>query len=146
MPNTKVKTATTYSEKTQKTVSNFSSIDPRHKDRVTRFQHLFAWTFTPEKQQSSQLTNAPKIIQDIIAKLPTIDEQIQAVAPEWPLEQMNKIDLSILRITLYEALVTKTPKKVLLNEAIELGKAFGTENSPAFINASLAKILLEEKS
>lgn len=64
---------------------------------------------------------------------------IQPIAPEWPLAQIARIDLVILRIALFEltSLTDKVPPKVAINEAVELAKAFGSDNSSKFINGVL---------
>lgn len=70
-----------------------------------------------------------------------IDGIIGPAAPEWPVEQIAKIDKIILRIGVYELLIKKeVPPKVAINEAVELAKAFGGENSSKFINGVLGTI------
>lgn len=68
-----------------------------------------------------------------------LDAIIQPIAPEWPLSQIARIDLVILRIALFEltSLTDKVPPKVAINEAVELAKAFGSDNSSKFINGVL---------
>jgi len=80
-----------------------------------------------------------------------LDATIQPIAPEWPLAQIARIDLTILRIALYEltTFTDKVPPKVAINEAVELAKAFGSDNSSKFINGVLGtayRTLIEEKS
>ncbi len=70
-----------------------------------------------------------------------IDAMIVPVAPEWPIEQIAKIDKIILRIGIYELMIKKdVPPKVAINEAVELAKAFGGENSSKFVNGVLGTI------
>ena len=70
-----------------------------------------------------------------------IDEKIAKTAPEWPLEQIASIDKTILRIAVYEILYSKDiPPKVAINEAVELGKTFGGQNSSKFINGVLGTV------
>lgn len=68
-----------------------------------------------------------------------LDAIIQPIAPEWPLAQIARIDLVILRIALFEltTMTDKVPPKVAINEAVELAKAFGSDNSSKFINGVL---------
>jgi len=75
-------------------------------------------------------------VADNIAKL---DEQIQPIAPEWPIEQIARIDRTILRMAIYELteLGESVPPKVAINEAVELAKAFGSDNSSKFVNGVL---------
>jgi N utilization substance protein B len=82
----------------------------------------------------------------IVPQLPDLDAKIAAAAPEWPLDKIAKIDLAILRLASFELLVAKTePPKVIIDEAIELAKAYGNENSSKFINGVLGAILKEVK-
>lgn len=71
-----------------------------------------------------------------------LDDTLQPIAPEWPIDQIARMDRIILRIGLYELQHgTKVPPKVVINEAIELAKAFGSENSSKFINGVLGTAL-----
>jgi N utilization substance protein B len=70
-----------------------------------------------------------------------IDGMITPAAPEWPIEQIAKIDRSILRMALFELMIKReVPPKVAINEAVELAKAFGGDNSSKFINGVLGTI------
>lgn len=70
-----------------------------------------------------------------------IDKQLQPIAPEWPLDQIAKIDLCVLRIGAYELEYHKDiPSKVVINEAVELAKSFGGDNSSKFINGVLGTL------
>ncbi len=67
-----------------------------------------------------------------------LDETIGPIAPEWPVDQIARIDKIILRMSLYELLIDDdVPPKVVINEAVELAKAFGGDNSSKFINGVL---------
>src|SRR4030066_347719 len=79
-------------------------------------------------------------IQPLIAEL---DEIISKHAPEWPLDQVATIDRNIMRISLWEIAVSnQTPLKVAINEAVELGKLFGSESTPRFVNGVLGSLAL----
>lgn len=121
--------------------------DVRHNRRVKLMQDLFACTFSAENTKVC-LETKPKesTIVAIINNLEAIDEKIHKVAPERPLRDINKVDLAILRLIVHESENKKTPKKVLLNEAIEMAKYYSAENSPGFVNGALAKIILEDKA
>ena len=68
-----------------------------------------------------------------------LDAEIAALAPEFPIDQMAKIDKNILRIALYELRVSgDAPAGVVIDEAVELAKLFGSEASPKFVNGVLA--------
>lgn len=72
----------------------------------------------------------------------SIDDMLQPIAPEWPIDQIARMDRLVLRIGAYELLHEKeVPHKVVINEAIELAKAFGGENSSKFINGVLGTFL-----
>jgi len=71
-----------------------------------------------------------------------LDAQLQPLAPEWPMSQIARMDRMVLRIGAYELLhVTDIPPKVVINEAVELAKAFGGDNSSKFINGVLGTLL-----
>ncbi len=71
-----------------------------------------------------------------------LDATLQPIAPEWPLEQISRIDHTVLRIGAYELIHhTDIPTKVIINEAVELAKGFGGDNSSKFINGVLATLL-----
>ena len=79
---------------------------------------------------------------DIISKIPEIDEAINANTTGWKTSRMAKVDLSILRLAVYEMKFEEdVPQKVAINEAIELAKAYGTDNSASFVNGVLAKFI-----
>ncbi len=68
--------------------------------------------------------------------------KIAIAAPQFPPEKLNKIDLAILRLGVFELIIEqKEPQKVIIDEAVELGKEFGAENSPKFVNGVLGAIL-----
>ena len=79
---------------------------------------------------------------DIIAKLPEIDEAINASTTGWKTSRMGKVDLSIIRLAVYEIKYEEdVPAKVAINEAVELAKMYGTDNSASFVNGVLAKFV-----
>lgn len=81
------------------------------------------------------------VVRGVIDNRDKIDGILQPAAPEWPVEQIAKIDKTILRIGIFELMLGKdVPPKVAINEAVELAKAFGGENSSKFINGVLGSI------
>lgn len=71
----------------------------------------------------------------------TLDQFIAEHAPEWPLDQVAIVDRNILRMALWEFAVSgKTPIKVAINEAVELGKVFGSDSTPRFVNGVLGSL------
>jgi N utilization substance protein B len=83
-----------------------------------------------------------KRVEAILDKLPEIDETLQVVTEGWKLKRMGKVELSILRLACYEIKFDDLiPDKVAINEAVELAKKFGGDESPAFVNGILAKLV-----
>lgn len=77
----------------------------------------------------------------IVEKLPEIDAKLDEVSKGWKTTRMGKVDLTILRLAVYEMMYDEDiPEKVAINEAVELSKKFGGDDSPAFINGVLAKL------
>jgi transcription antitermination protein NusB len=84
---------------------------------------------------------ARALVHGVITYQHHMDRLITRFAPEWPLEQMAVIDRNILRIAMYEFLVTdETPVKVAINEAVELAKVYGSDSAPRFINGVLGTL------
>lgn len=130
----------------------------RHLGRIIALQTLYEFEF---RQASADTTaNADEILARNLERYQeTIDDKafvaalvhgvetnkakldaiIQPIAPEWPLIQIARIDLAVLRIALFEltSLADTVPPKVAINEAVELAKAFGSDNSSKFINGVL---------
>lgn len=75
-----------------------------------------------------------------------LDAKLQPVAPEWPIDQIARMDRIVLRIGLYELEnEADVPPKVVINEAVELAKAFGGENSSKFVNGVLGTLLRQKE-
>ncbi len=71
-----------------------------------------------------------------------LDAYIQKYAPEWPLQQVAIVDRNILRMALYELTMdSRTPFKVVISEAVELGKTFGSDSTPRFVNGVLGALV-----
>lgn len=113
-----------------------TSQDPRHLERIKVMQELFSAAFSKEQK----LVN--KKSQLILSKLEDIDSWIEKSAPKWEIEKINRIDLAILRLAVYELLIEKkNPPKVTVDESVELAKEYGSEASPGFINGALGKLI-----
>lgn len=80
-----------------------------------------------------------ELVQGVLGATDELDAKLQPIAPEWPIDQIARIDRSILRIGLYELLYSgeSVPPKVVINEAVELAKTFGSDNSSKFVNGVL---------
>ena len=82
-----------------------------------------------------------ELVEGAVLKRDEIDGNIQKFAPAWPVEQIAMVDRNILRLAIYEILFdNKVPVKVAVNEAVELAKMFGSENSAKFINGVLGSV------
>ncbi len=79
-----------------------------------------------------------RLVRGVNAKAAKLDALLQPIAPEWPIDQIARMDRVILQMGLYELLhEPDVPPKVVINEAVELAKAFGSENSSKFVNGVL---------
>lgn len=82
-----------------------------------------------------------KSVKEIKERIKKIEKTIAIAAPDWPIEQIDKIDLAILIVGVYELLYRKDiPPKVAIDEAVELGKEFGGENTAPFVNGVLGTV------
>jgi len=112
-----------------------TSSDPRHQKRRETVMSLFSFSFH-DNQPLEETTKK------ILENKEILDKEITSCAPEWPLLRINKIDLAILRLAFFELLIQKKePAKVIIDEAVELAKEFGSENSAPFVNGVLGNIL-----
>lgn len=113
--------------------------DPRHVKRRDTVKELFSEIFTPQSKVSDYTKK-------ILAESKVLDEKIAESAPAWPIDKLNKIDLAILRLAVYELIYENvTPPKVVIDEAVELAKEFGAENSSSFVNGVLGTVYAKLK-
>lgn len=110
-----------------------TSTDPRHVKRRALVKALYAESFNDDPAYKN-------LLKDLWAKREKIDKKIEAAAPSWPVEKLNKIDLAILRLAVFELEEGQNPPKVIIDEAVELAKEYGSENSPSFVNGVLGTI------
>lgn len=134
----------------------------RHLARTIVLQSLFEWDFggmTPGvyvdilKRNIAEFAPdiikedfAERLIEGVVRKQPVIDQIIGKAAPEWPVEKIGLPDRNVLRIGLYELLFgnrDEVPPKVAINEAIELAKKFGGDNTGRFVNGVLGAVYKE---
>ncbi len=133
----------------------------RHLSRSIVLQTLFEWDFNNGKVdlQEALKRNLKEfgpgleddafvfsLTEEVLKKRAVIDEIIEKAAPEWPIDKISVVDRNILRIGLTELLFgdrTQVPPKVAINEAIELAKTFGGENSGKFVNGVLGAVYKE---
>ncbi|MCA9354954.1 transcription antitermination factor NusB [Candidatus Kaiserbacteria bacterium] len=134
----------------------------RHLSRSIVLQSLFEWDlnalekkavhevlgrnvteFAPNK---TDLPFMEKLLDGVMAKQPELDLVITKAAPEWPIDRISPVDRNILRLGLFELLFaerSEVPAKVAINEAIELAKQFGGDNSSRFVNGVLGAVYKE---
>lgn len=134
----------------------------RHLSRSIALQSLYEWDFWGKKPELLEAivkrnieefgpgledqTFVWQLITGVISHIVDLDKIIEKAAPEWPLSQITIIDRNVLRLGLYELLYEdkkEVPPKVAINEAIELAKTFGGENSGKFINGVLGTVFKE---
>ena len=134
----------------------------RHLSRSIVLQTLFEWDFAVSKDTEPKEILGRNIEEfgpglddgefmselflGVVKKKAIIDEVIEKAAPDWPIDKISIVDRNILRIGLYELLFgdrTQVPPKVAINEAIELAKSFGGENSSKFVNGVLGGVYKE---
>jgi N utilization substance protein B len=114
-------------------------LDPRHKKRQKAVEDLFRREFHKQRVGNYAM--------DILSQKEFIDDQIKKSAPEFPIEKINRVDLAILRLAIYELLILKKePERVIIDEAIELAKEYGGQKSPNFINGALGKLIKNDST
>jgi len=126
----------------------------RHLSRTIAMQTLYEWDMRrqiaiepiierniEEFQEDADADYIKAVVNGGIKVVDEIDEKISKAAPEWPVDQISPIDKAILRVAIYELLHSEeVPPKVAINEAVELAKLFGGENSSKFINGVLGTL------
>lgn len=137
----------------------------RHLGRIIALQTLYEQDFRRESGDAdfvldevlarniaryAEQVDDKKFIEELVrgvAKLEKqLDVKLQPIAPEWPIEQIARVDRVVLHIGLYELEYHKdTPPKVVINEAVELAKAFGGENSSKFVNGVLGTVMRQRE-
>lgn len=130
----------------------------RHLGRMIALQTLYEYEFRVQSEDkwanaaeilkrnlerySSSIDDSSfieQLVDGVIERQSELDGQLTPLAPEWPIEQISRIDRAVLRLGLYELLYSteKVPHKVVINEAVELAKSFGSDNSGKFVNGVL---------
>ncbi len=126
----------------------------RHLTRILMFQTLFEWDFRNKEnfenirdrnflifKDDVDIKYGEIVLDNIIKKIDELDEKIVSIAPDFPIEQVANIDKAILRLSIYELLYSdEIPPKVAINEAVELAKTFGGDNTYKFVNGVLGTI------
>jgi len=125
----------------------------RRQARVVAFQTLFEVDVVrhdAEAVLAARLAEMPlpddaaqfarTLVTGVVARQAELDEMIRAAAPQWPLQQMAKADINVLRLAVFELASKEAPLKVVINEAVELAKTYGGESSPRFVNGVLGTV------
>jgi len=128
----------------------------RHVGRQRAVQALFAleeatpeaidrglqdfWASVEEKTSPQARAFAEELVRGVIAHRAELDAAVQAESQNWRLERMARVDRNVLRVAAWELLHTGTPARVVINEAVEVARTFGGENSPAFVNGILDRL------
>jgi N utilization substance protein B len=96
--------------------------------------------FVEERTEDDVREFAERLLQGTLKRLAEIDALIETGSRNWRLERMAVVDRSVLRLAVFELIDGEVPKEVVMNEALELGKEFGSEESASFINGVLAGV------
>jgi N utilization substance protein B len=109
------------------------------KDENVDFDEVYARNLERYEKTVKDKAFVKRLVYGTFEKRAELDNLIQPIAPEWPLDQIARVDLAILELALYELteMSDVVPPKVVINEAVELAKAFGSDNSSRFINGVL---------
>ena len=112
-----------------------------HKEEEMQEQIALYFDSLEEAPQDPDLEYIRKKYMDVSARVEEIDGKLDEVTEGWSVKRMGKVDLAILRLAVYELLYDEDiPTGVAINEAVELCKKFGGEESPAFVNGVLATL------
>ncbi|MCD8157809.1 MAG: transcription antitermination factor NusB [Clostridiales bacterium] len=131
----------------------------RHTDRIQVFKLVFQTEFQGREDMLSLLEEyfeenltdkdnkafIENEYRGVLDNLEKIDDVINKSAINWSVERIDKVDLSILRLAVYEILFSDVPGRVAANEAVELAKEFSADKSPKFINGILGKVIGDRK-
>ena len=132
------------------------SVNPRRKARVAALQALYESDMSSheplaaltrliaeEELNESQAEFARGLVEGVIEQRAAIDDVIRQAAPQWPVDQISAIDRNILRLAIREILMNNgAPIRAAINEAVELAKSFGSDNSARFVNGVLGSVSL----
>lgn len=136
----------------------------RHLGRIVALQTLYEQDFRQEagdetfnvvevlarnmsryRETIDDVTFIERLVHGVFERQAELDNTLQPLAPEWPISQIARMDRVVLRIGAFELLyATDVPPKVVINEAVELAKAFGGDNSSKFINGVLGSLLRQK--
>jgi N utilization substance protein B len=109
------------------------------KDPMADADKIMAKNIVPYKDAVTDTKFVRELVEGVESRAAELDEILQPIAPEWPISSISPIDRNVLRLGLFELLYRQddVPSKVAINEAVELAKMFGSDNSSRFINGVL---------
>jgi N utilization substance protein B len=133
-----------------------SLADPRRRGRELAMQSLYEADLVghdpmyvlnraivdEDLEESVAAEHARRLVGGVIRQRDDIDRELVRAAPAWPIEQMPPVDKNLLRLAIYEVLFdnVQVPMKAAINEAVEIAKRFGSENSSRFVNGVLGTV------
>ncbi len=104
-------------------------------------EEVLARLLAEERLSEENANFTRELVRGVIQNKIKIDQNIQTFAPAWPIEQIPVVDRNILRLAIFEILLDKKVSiKVAINEAVELAKTFGSDNSSRFVNGVLGSV------
>ncbi len=108
-------------------------------DQTVRVDDILTRNLGKYKSSVEDTAFVKALVEGVLEKVDELDEKLRPLAPEWPIEQIARVDRTVLRLGLYELIYSadSVPPKVVINEAVELAKAFGSDNSGKFVNGVL---------
>ena len=125
----------------------------RHRSRELAVQLTYQYTVSPQTLMdqramdrfwTEQAQTSPsarpffeQLVRGVADNLPTLDRAIEVRLDNWRMDRLDRMDLAILRVAAFELLIQRTPKPVVINEALELAKKYCNQDSPSFINGIL---------
>jgi N utilization substance protein B len=132
------------------------STSPRRKSRIAALQALYESDMSShaalaaldrlvadKELTEAQSSFARELVEGVCEQRAAIDDVIRQAAPQWPVDQISAIDRNILRLAIREILMNNgTPLRAAINEAVELAKGFGSDNSAKFVNGVLGSVSL----
>ena len=114
-------------------------IDIRHQNRINIIKTLFSLSFQNDK---SLIKDEDVVLNKILENTTELEKIISKYASRYPIEKISKIDLAILKLSIYELILDmQNPPKVVIDEAVELAKEYGNSRSYSFINGVLGTAL-----
>ena len=134
---------------------------PRRQAREAALQVLYALDFVPspapfdgERARTAYWNNregppagrpnGDTLVRGVVAHRDALDEALRAASPNWRLERMARVDRNVLRVAAWEMVFGGVPPEVAIDEAIEIAKRFGAEESAAFVNGTLDKLATQQ--